>query len=301
MKKHKTMINRILIPTDFSETGLLAVEHGAFMARVFKADLYLLHVIEGMEFTYNVYNPIVMIRDVSEMQEVVIQRLNDLSERIRKDYGISVNILTSSGRTASAIAEMAKAEKIDLVIMGTHGAKGFEEYFIGSNAHKTVTIASCPVITVQSHAQRLGFTNIVMPIDNSLHSRQKVDHVIELASHYASRVHILGLVVPDETDEKKFSIKLDTVEKAVHNAGISYVLKVIKGENLAVEAMKYSEKVKADLVVIMTDHESDLTGMFLGAFAKQIINHSRIPVMSIKPREGGYEGVDVSATSNPFT
>lgn len=292
-------IERILIPTDFSETGLLALEHGAFMARLFKADLYLLHVVEVLEFKYNVYDPGLMMRREDEMEEVVSTRLGELAIKVREEYGVPVNTIITGGRTASGIAETARENKIDLIVMGTHGAKGFEELFIGSNAHKTVTMSPCPVITVQTHAQKLGFTNIVMPIDNSLHSRQKADWVIALASKYGSKVHILGLLSHDD-DEKKFNIKLETVEKAVKKAGIAYQREVVKDGNLAQEALNYSNKVNADLIVTLTDHESNLTGMFLGAFAKQIINHSRIPVMSIRPKEGPFSSTDMSASSNPF-
>jgi nucleotide-binding universal stress UspA family protein len=65
--------------------------------------------------------------------------------------------------------------------------------------------------------------------------------------------------------------------------------------------MNYAKKIKADLITIMTDHESNLTGMFLGGFAKQIINHSRIPVMSIRPIEGYMESTNFTSAGNPYT
>ncbi|MGZ4035407.1 MAG: universal stress protein, partial [Bacteroidia bacterium] len=156
-------------------------------------------------------------------------------------------------------------------------------------------------ITFQSFLKKPGFKNIVLPIDSSLHSRQKVDHAIEMASHFGATIKILGLVrTNEELDEKKFLIKIEAVEKALNKANINHDCKIVHGKNLAVETMQYSEEVKADLMMIMTDHESHLTGMFLGAFAKQIVNHSKIPVMSIKPIEGHYEPLDLSASSNPF-
>jgi leucyl-tRNA synthetase len=87
---------------------------------------------------------------------------------------------------------------------------------------------------------------------------------------------------------------------AVKKANLAYVLKISKIKNFAKAVMNYSKKTKADLISIMTDHESNLTGMFLGAFAKQIINHSKIPVMSIRPIEANYESVDLMGISNPF-
>ena len=243
-------INRILIPLDFSETGLLALDHAAFMARLFKADLYLLHVVEIIELAYNVYGPILLdspflkIRDNEEIEKIASEKLNKLAKKISKRNGITVIPLISFDRVISGITEVAKDNNIDIIVMGTHGAKGFNEYFIGSNSHKAVTVSPCPVVTVQTHAKKLGFKNIVMPIDNALHSRQKVDLTIELAAKYGAKIHILGLNNPKDVNEKnKFSIKIDSVEKAVKHSKLKYVRKIVKGKNLAITAMNYSKKM----------------------------------------------------------
>jgi nucleotide-binding universal stress UspA family protein len=300
MKKH---INNILIPIDFSETGLVALEHGVYMANLFKADLYLLYVIELMEFPFNDDGASLLIKSDSEdeLEDVVTKKFDEITKKINEKNNVRVIPLIEKGRLINRIAETVKNNKIDMIVMGTHGVKGFSEYFIGSNAHKTVTICPCPVITIQTHAKQTGFNNIVMPIDDSPHSRQKVDTVIEIASHYGATIHILGLInVDEDINEKKFNIKIDAVETAVKNAKVKYVRKTMKGKNIAVEAMNYSKEINGDLIVIMTDHESDLTGMFLGGFAKQIVNHSPIPVMSIKPKEGNLESMNPSGSSNPF-
>jgi nucleotide-binding universal stress UspA family protein len=300
METHK--INRILIPVDFSETGLLALKHGAFMARLFKADLYLLFVVEIIDFPFNLNTPVLITaHDYNAIEKSATDKLESIAADLKREGVINVISIVTRGRVISGIKEAAETNKIDIIVMGTHGAKGFDEYFIGSNAHKTVTISPCPVITIQKHATSMGFKNIVMPIDNSLHSRQKVNMVIYIASKYGSEVHILGLINSNEDiDEKKFAIKIDSVEDVLKKARISYLRKIVKGQNLAVTAMEYSKEVNADLIVIMTEHESDLTGMFLGPFSKQIINHSSIPVMSIRPLEGKYQSISLSGSSNPF-
>ena len=296
MKTNK--ISRILVPTDFSETGKLAVEHAAYMAQLYNAELFLVHLIEVPVLLPNVYEASVMMHDIDDVEKTVSEQIEAMSLKIMNKYDIKVKSIVETGYVASGISEIAKNMKCDIIVMGTHGASGFEEYFIGSNAQKTINQAPCPVITIQTHATQKGFRNIVMPIDNTDHSRQKVDHVIDLASKYISVVHILGLLNIDE-DENKFNIKLDAIEKAIKKAGLPYERKIVKGRNIAIEAMKYSEAVKADLIVIMTDHESHLNEMLMGALAKQIVNHSLIPVMSIRPVEGNYESVNLSAAS-PF-
>lgn len=282
-------IKRILVPTDFSETGMLAIDHAAYLARLSKASLYLLHVVEAFEFAFSEYESEIMVRDMEGVQQAAEEKIVKLATAIGNQYKIEVKPLVSNGQPAAGISDVVKENDIDIIVMGTHGAKGFEEIIIGSNAHKVVNIAPCPVITVQASAKNVGFTNIVMPIDNTQHSRQKVYYVLQLAKLYGSKVHILGLLEDlQEIEERKFNIKLDAVEQAIKEAGLPYTRTLVTGHNIAVEAMKYSEEVNADLLVIMTDHESHISGSFLGALAKQVVNHSKVPVMSIRPKEGQY-------------
>jgi nucleotide-binding universal stress UspA family protein len=276
---------KILIPTDFSETGMLALEHGTFMARLMKAQLCLMHAVEGLEYAYSIYEPEVIVTNMSGVDDIVQEKLERIATQIARDHCIHVDILLSHGRASMEITGLAKENAVDIIIMGTQGTDGMQEYIIGSNAQRVVNNAPCPVITVQQHAKKLGFTNIVMPIDNSTYSRQKVDYVVALAKMYGSKVHLLGLLNYNESvDEKVFEQKMNSIEVTLKGSRIFYTRKLIKGKNIAEEAMKYSELVNADLLVIMNDHEAHLKETLFGSLARQIVNHSKIPVMSIQPK-----------------
>ncbi len=287
----KIQIKNILIPTDFSRTGLLALEHAVFMARLCKANLFLFHAIELSKTTFGIYDAVIEMPDFSDIKKIANNKLTELANMLRKKHGITVKTICIKGKVAYEVVNAVKENKIDIVVMGTHGASGFNEYFIGSNAHKIVTVCPCPVITVQTNAKKLGFSNIVLPIDNKFNSRQKVNAAISLAKKYAAKIHVLGLLDKDGyVNPNTFKVKLDSVEKAIQKAEVVYEIKTIKGDNLSLASMKYSKKVKADLIVVLADEESHLSGLLFGAFAKQIVNHSKIPVMSIPPLDlGVYE------------
>ena len=214
-------IKRILIPTDFSETAQMAIAHGGYMAKLFKAKIYLMHSIESA-----VYGglPVEMVPILEEEHpdQLTEQKLNHLADGIVNKYNVEIDTVTIAGIPVRGIEKAVMDNNIDLIVMGTHGANGFEEYFLGSNTLKVVNNAPCPVISVQMFAKRVGFSNIIMPIDNDLHSRQKVNNVIELAKVYKSTVHILGLLETDDVvDEKKFEIKLNTVEHVIKHSNIT--------------------------------------------------------------------------------
>lgn len=279
-------LTKILVPVDFSETGLLALEHAGHMAGLAKADLLLLHVMPLNAYHFEIPQPELHIENSDKLNRIVEERLNEVTESVRERYGVKARSFSARGNVAREVIELAKEENVDLIVMGTHGAKGFEGMFIGSNAHKVVSISPCPVITVQTHAKRIGFTNIVLPIDRTPHSREKVAIAIRFGQLYDAKLHILGLLEDDATNEyDKLQIVLDQVQHAIEHANLRFSRQTVKGKNLAAEALRFGQQIDADLVITMTDHESAITGVFLGPWAKQIVNHSRIPVMSVKPRE----------------
>jgi nucleotide-binding universal stress UspA family protein len=168
--------------------------------------------------------------------------------------------------------------------MGTHGTSGMVEFFAGSNTYKVVTESSCPVISVRSPAKNTGYKTIVLPIDDSAHSRQKINHAIVLAKHSHASIHLLGLADSDDEGElKKFEGKLDQIQEYISKCGISFSRKTLNGGNQAKITYDYAKSVDADLIVIMTDQDENITGRLLGTYAQQIVNHSKIPVMSIQP------------------
>ncbi|CAN5408301.1 universal stress protein [soil metagenome] len=297
----KMNIKKILVPTDFSETGLLALEHASFLARLVKAELILLHVLPLSEYHFEIPEPVMRIDNLEEINKIVEQKLNEVANDTKSKYGIMPKTMSTRGKIANEVMQIAIDEKVDLIVMGTHGASGFEELVLGSNAHKVVSLAPCPVITVQTHAKKLGFTNIVLPIDRSTHSREKVAYAIDLAHIYQAKLHIIGLLDQEEKIENdKLQIVLDQVQHAIEKAELTFTRHTVQGNHLATEALKYGESVNADLIVIMTDHESALTGLFMGPLAKQIVNHSRIPVLSLKPHYGTFEALNLSGAYKAF-
>ena len=285
----KFEIKNILTPTDFSETALLAIEHSAFMARISKATLHLLHVIKISEFAYTINNPAAPGYGIQEVENFSLQKLDEIAAGLKVKYGININTSISKGNPAEEIEIAVTNFNVDVVIMGTHGASGFNEYFIGSNAHKTIKKCHCPVLTVQVDSKKIGFHDIVLPVENTYHSLEKVNKTVDLAKLYAAKIHLLGVQhKQDETATKAFNMMLENVEKVITHAGLAFDRTVVNGDNLAEQTLKYAEKSGADLIVVLTDHESELNDSLLGALAKQMVNHSKIPVLSIKPKEGIY-------------
>lgn len=277
-------IKKILIPIDFSETSMLAIEHAGFTAQLFKAELVLLHVVEKHWEQFSIVAPELRVSPPSDLMNTIEKKLGEVATTIRTKYGVKSITVLSTGNIFNEILSISKEQSVDLVVMGTHGTSGFVEFFIGSNTFKMVTQSDCPIISVQVHSNKLGFKEILLPIDDSAHSRQKVNHAIVLAKHFASKIHILGLAdSDDETEHKKFEIKLDQIEEYIKKCDLPYSRKTVDGKNQAKTSYDYAKSINADLIVIMTDQDENITGRLMGTYAQQIINHSKIPVLTIQP------------------
>lgn len=281
-------IQKILIPIDFSETSLLAIEHAAFTAQLFKAELVLLHVVEKYWEKFSIITPELKIEVPSDFSNSIEKKLEDIASDILRKNGVKSTCITANGNIYSEIMNISDEQKVDLIVMGTHGISGIAEFFVGSNTYKVVTKSKCPVLSVQNGTAKLGYKNILLPIDDSVHSRQKVNHAIVLAKHFASRIHVLGLGDKDndEYDMDRFDVKLLQIQEYAEKCGVSCDRQIVNGSNQAKVTLDYANNSSTDLIVIMTDQEENITGRLMGTYAQQIVNHSKIPVMSIHPFVG---------------
>jgi len=290
----KFQIQRILIPYDFSETAELASEHATFMAKLHKAEICLLHVIESYSFTSAISNAFSKSQTEyeSKIETSANVRLKEVADKLHHSCGMTVTFRTEVGKIYKKIISTALDLQTDVIVMGTHGVSGFQEFLMGSNSYRVVMGAPCPVITVQTHAKKIGFKDIILPIDNSSVSRQKVKQAVEIAKHYNSVIHIAGIMTMSDVEmQRRFEVKVHQVKEYVEEYEVPYTVKMFKGENIASITMEYAAQINADLIIIMTEQES--AGLFMGSFAQQVVNHSKIPIMSIRPLEGDSEKISL--------
>ncbi|MCC6385427.1 MAG: universal stress protein [Bacteroidia bacterium] len=283
MNAQPSSIQKILIPFDFSDTAKLSLEHAVHMAQLNKAEILLLHVIESASFTTALVSAFSKSYEKESENEANL-KLDELARKIKLEAGVEVKTMTTVGRIYKRIAVVAKETGINVIIMGTHGASGYQKFTIGTNTGKVVMEASCPVISVQTFATKIGFKKIVVPIDDSATSRQKVNHAVEMARLYGAHIHIIGLINFSNEDRiRKFKIKVTQVEEWLKSLEIGCDVNYKAGDNLAKMTMDYAEEVHADLVIIMTEQEPSITGLLMGTWATQVVNQSKIPVMSVRP------------------
>jgi len=144
-------LKNILVATDFGEAADTALAYGRDFARTFGATLHVLHVVDnvlmrlgGAEAFLGVYPDVQ--RDIDEAARRQLERR--ISDEDRTVLGAQA-VTIMSNATAATIADYAADEKIDLIIMGTHGRGAVAHLLLGSVAEKVVRMAPCPVLTVR--------------------------------------------------------------------------------------------------------------------------------------------------------
>ncbi len=291
--------SKILIPVDFSDTSLLAIKHGAFLAKYTKGDVYLLHVISKQYEHYAVLEQPINLEDPKQYETSASNKLNQLADSIRGEHGISVNTIVSLGNPTKEIINTSKEIGANMIVMGTHGYSPLEELVIGSNTLKVITKSNCAVMTMSEKAAKFGYTNILMPIDTSGHSRQKVNYTVELAKIFSAHLHVVALLGKNDANEKSgMDVVMSQIKKIASEKSVTCTTEtILDTKNRADATIKHADKVKADLIVIMTDQEAEISGFFLGPYSQQVIHHSKVPVIALTP-EVNSDGTDVSFSSS---
>jgi nucleotide-binding universal stress UspA family protein len=274
-------MKQIIVAIDFSKTSLNALAYGIHLANKARADVQMVWVDNTTS------EEVVFEGFAHEERNEKVTLLKELQSKYSGELKDGkLDFKTRKGKVYIEIAQQAKSINADLIVTGTHGVSGYEEFWIGSNAYRIVTNAPCPVITLRYDAKVDDMKRIVIPIDSSQETRQKIPVASQMAELFNAEVHILSLY---STTLKSVQKRVDHYARQVmeffDERNIKYVPVIRESENITRSTIDYAESVGADLVAIMTEQESTTAHLFLGPYAEQIINHSPIPVLSMRAKE----------------
>lgn len=290
--------NKILVPVDFSDQSLVALEQSYNLAHGYHAEITLLHVIEDKGMLAKVFSK----QQHEDLKKSIQEQLDKLGAEVEKKANVKVNTLVARGKVYDKVTEVAELINASMILMGTSGDEGLKRKFIGSNALRVVRESKIPVITIHGKEHRNGCRNIVLPLDLSKETREKVNKAIELSRLFqGATIRVVSvLFTTDEFVVNRLTRQLGQVKAFLEKEHVECTAEIIKGikgeETLAQNILEYAQKVEGDLILIMTQQEIDFTNYFIGSSAQEIINHSTIPVLSIRPAPKK----DTTVFTNPY-
>jgi nucleotide-binding universal stress UspA family protein len=140
-------LERILVPTDFSDSARQALTYGISFAKEYKAELLLLHVVETIPVGYaSDLFPVPMAEVFQEMSGYARAELAKLG-KLARERSIAVREIVTQGKPSAEIVRIAKDEKVDMIVLGTHGTGILDKALFGSTTERVVRKAPCPVLT----------------------------------------------------------------------------------------------------------------------------------------------------------
>ncbi len=286
------MKNSILIPVDFKEQSLVAIRQAYNLAKINNLDLTLLYVYEDS----SIWDDLFSDKQEEEIIEKSKIKIEKLAEEIRQESGLTVYTIVKKGRVYSEILEVAEIIEASYIFMGVasvFSGKNKAKRIVGANASRVIRSAKCPVVTINSPEHYKGCRSILLPLDLTEETRQKVKYAIDVAIAYNATIKVISVIwdTNDKTVRWKLTAYMEQVKKFIIESGIKCTTEIIEVESSkqAVETILNYAKQQGDidLIVIMTQKEIGFVDFFVGSKAQEIIRLSDIPVMSITPKELG--------------
>jgi len=258
--------NIILVPTDFQEQSLIALGQSYNLARFTHSIIYLIHVM-----------------DKGEDKKSAEEKLNKLAEEAHKKSELEIKTILAEGNPFVEINKTINKLEPILVFIGL-SAKISSKAILGQNAFRMVRESTAPVISIKGKVHRDGCKTILLPLDLTKETREKVGKAIEFAKYYGAKIQVLSILDKgQEVYENKLLSYSNQVKRFIQEKGVPCGNKTVRGKNVAQLVINYAKEIDADLIMIMTKAEINLKEFFIGTTAQQLVNLSTIPVLSIRP------------------
>ena len=267
------MLSEIIVGIDFSTTSEKALRLAVDIANRTSSNILMVWV-EVAEYT----------------REKVKAKFDSLiAECTPSLNGKQISYLMVEGKVSAALNEVVLKRDASLLVIGTHGKSGFDETFAGANAYKTVAGCSVPVLTIRETFDfGKALEKIILPIDSSVDTRQKVPWTIEFAKMFPkAEIFVLGLF-SFKAKELKAIVKgyVESVEKLLHNKNMKCSVEYRDSDNSTITTINFANEIGADMIVIMKEQEKTFANMiYLGPYALQMINQSPFPVLTVPSKQ----------------
>ncbi len=271
-------MKKILVPCDFSDTSLQAYDFAMNLATKANAEVLVLKVFD-LPFLYETtfgttpqYFDTGVLKDIEADAVIAFEKM-----KVRHARQEMVSFTTLRGAVTFTINQFAEENKVDLIVMGTQGATGLKEYWIGSNTEKVVRYAKVPVLAIRKSFDVARIRNIVFPTTLQLDQKDLIMHVKELQRFFSSKLHLLMVNTPGNmmrsTDE------MDLMEEfARHYALTDYTLNTRNDFSEQDGIINFAHEIKADMIAMGTHGRRGLAHLFMGSVTEDVVNHVDCPI-----------------------
>jgi nucleotide-binding universal stress UspA family protein len=266
-------MKNILVPFDFSKHAIDAYRFAHDVVQQSKGSIHLLHVIQLPVVSDGIVAPVLNFEE-QLLKELVVKAEKQFS-RVLSKYppgSVHVNSHIEFGSVSETIVGYINKNAIDLVLMGSHGATGLREVFIGSNAEKIVRRSPVPVIVMKQYYKG-PVKNIIFP--NTLETEHQEDLVMKakaLQNFFGAKLHIVWINTPSNfTADHETLTRLEGFARRYMFK--DYTLNVFNDVDEENGILNFAKLVDGDLIAIGTHSRTGVSHLINGSIAEDIVNH----------------------------
>jgi len=270
-------MKNFIVPVDFSKESLNGLKLAIMFSKHIKVHIQMINVLpKNSDADKDASDTEINLAE--DKLRTIIQEFTPLLGN-DSSFGFAVQ----RGRIYQEVVNLAEMLPDSVIAASTHGASGFQEVFIGSNTFRIISATERPVITLRKNTCPEDISRIVMPIDLSVDSRQKVPFTAEVAKLFNAEIHVVGIhVLKGLGNKRKIRSYVSQVSGYMEDKAACETNEVY-GDNAAELVINYANTVKADLISITTEKPSGIS-LIIGNTAHQILNKAEIPVLCLTPR-----------------
>lgn len=273
----------IIVPIDFSDHSEYALKTAAFIAKKRNAQIIAIHMLDIQTDFFN-ESPSFIQEKTAFLFQLAKKRFHAF---LKKDYleDIKVKPVIKHFKVFSEINDLAKEENADLIMMGSHGASGFKELFVGSNTEKVIRFSEVPVMVVKNDMNDFDFENVVYATDFSQESLDAYVRIKSIIEGFDGKMNILYVNTPYEDFKTTSEMEKKAADFFSIADGDTENLKnttFVADRSVEQGILSFANTMGADLIAVSTHARKGLSHLFKGSLSEDIANHSSLPILTVK-------------------
>lgn len=267
---HHMAIKNILVPYDFSDCATDALRVAAKIARLTGACIDVVHVYE-QPTDFHPGNQ--RLRDSIDEQLERVPALPFLR-------GIELRKFMLRQLSITEIFKNDRLAKSDLVVMGSHGARGFRGV-VGSNTQKVVRIAPMPVLVIKHQIDDFTVNDLVYASNFTETDIMKFDAFLPVLEIFDPKVHLVKVNTPKAFERSEDTYK--AIDRFLQRHELRKFTSTIYND-LSIEEgiLNFARGIDADMIAMATHGRTGFFQVVNGSLTEDIVNHTTFPVLSVK-------------------
>lgn len=270
-------MKNFIVPIDFSEESLSGLKMAVLFSQKKDVNIQMVNVVTSVSDNL----PSTHKENEKAIETKFEQIIAEYGSKLGNDSKLSYII--KKGKVYKEIVNQANSYKDAVVCASTHGASGFEELFVGSNALKIMSATSKPVFAIRKNPPK-KINKIVLPIKLLADTRQKFPLAADIAQLFGAEIHVVTISVKNnKRDLARLHSYSNQCVGYLRYRKIPTVTSTVIGDSLPMLTLNYAKAVNADMVIMMSS-AIDKWNVVLGSYAQQMLNKSHLPLLAVKPK-----------------